>query len=203
VPVIGPGDADRQIRALFTTDTITVYQAYSPEIAGSALAAGRFIAPFKRDRMTWVKPSFLWMMYRSGWATKPGQERILAIEITRIGFEWALAHAALSHFHPDVHAAPADWRATQHQPVRIQWDPDRDLRLQPTSRRAIQIGLGGDAVDHYVDDWTVGIRDLTDLALTIRDQVEAGTEQDAVALLPPERPYALAPDLKHRIGATG
>jgi hypothetical protein len=26
---------------------------------------------------TWVKPSFLWMMYRSGWATTPGQERIL------------------------------------------------------------------------------------------------------------------------------
>jgi hypothetical protein len=38
--------------------------------------------------MTWIKPSFLWMMYRCGWATKPGQERVLAIQITREGFEW-------------------------------------------------------------------------------------------------------------------
>jgi hypothetical protein len=29
------------------------------------------VPPFKVDRMTWVKPSFLWMTYRSGWATKP------------------------------------------------------------------------------------------------------------------------------------
>ena len=50
--------------------------------------------------MTWIKPSFLWMMHRSGWATKPGQERVLAIEITRAGFEWALSHAALSHYDP-------------------------------------------------------------------------------------------------------
>ncbi|WP_422570328.1 DUF4291 family protein, partial [Erwinia billingiae] len=29
--------------------------------------------------MTWIKPSFLWMMYRSGWGMKdPGQKRILA-----------------------------------------------------------------------------------------------------------------------------
>jgi Domain of unknown function (DUF4291) len=64
------------------------------------MAAGRFVPPFKRDRMTWIKPSFLWMMYRCDWATKPGQERVLAVKITRAGFEWALAHACLSHFVP-------------------------------------------------------------------------------------------------------
>ena len=69
----------RQIRAVYTAETITVYQAYPPEIAEAALAAGRFVPPFKRDRMTWIKPSFLWMMYRCGWATKPGQERVLAV----------------------------------------------------------------------------------------------------------------------------
>ncbi|WP_458785448.1 DUF4291 family protein [Vallitalea sediminicola] len=30
-----------------------------------------FGSSFKLNRMTWVKPSFLWMMYRSGWAKKP------------------------------------------------------------------------------------------------------------------------------------
>ncbi|HEY0697682.1 MAG TPA: DUF4291 family protein, partial [Micromonospora sp.] len=80
----------RQIRAVHTDETITVHQAYPPEIALPALTAGRFVPPFKRERMTWIKPSFLWMMYRCGWGDKPGQEHVLAVEITRVGFEWAL-----------------------------------------------------------------------------------------------------------------
>src|SRR5689334_19006154 len=94
----------RQIRAVYTAETITVYQAYPPEIAEPALAAGRLVPPFKRDRMTWIKPSFLWTMYRCGWATKPGQERVLAVEITRAGFEWALGRACLSHYDPRLHS---------------------------------------------------------------------------------------------------
>ena len=77
----------REVRAKYTAKSITVYQAYSPEIAEPAVAAERFVSPFKRDRMTWIKPSFLWMMYRCGWATKPGQERVLAVEITRAGHQ--------------------------------------------------------------------------------------------------------------------
>lgn len=42
-------------------------------------------------------------MYRPGWATKPGQECVLAVKITREGFEWALAHAALSHYEPGTY----------------------------------------------------------------------------------------------------
>lgn len=192
----------RQIRAVFTHHTITVYQAYSPEIAVPALAAGRFVAPFRRERMTWIKPSFLWMMYRSGWATKPGQEQVLAIEITRAGFDWALAHSALSRFDPEVHGSHDAWKATQYEPVRIQWDPGRDLKLQPIAHRAIQIGLGGEAVDHYVDEWTVSIREVTDLARTIHDHVNAGDDQSAIHLLPREQPYPLPQVLMRRIGAT-
>ncbi len=45
-----------------------------------------------------IKPSFLWMTYRSGWGKKDNnQKRILAIDITREGFEWALEHSLLSH----------------------------------------------------------------------------------------------------------
>ncbi len=61
----------RQVRAVFDDREITVYQAYSPRIAGPAVAAGTFVAPFSFTRMTWIKPSFLWMMYRCGWAAKP------------------------------------------------------------------------------------------------------------------------------------
>lgn len=38
------------------------------------------------------------MMYRAGWGHKdPGQARILAIDITREGFEWATADSCKSH----------------------------------------------------------------------------------------------------------
>ncbi|WP_433633083.1 DUF4291 family protein [Nocardia sp. CA-120079] len=63
----------RQIRASYDDSTVAVYQAYSPQIAEPAVAAGTFVSPFKRERMTWIKPSFLWMMYRCGWGRKPGQ----------------------------------------------------------------------------------------------------------------------------------
>ena len=87
---------ERQIRAVYvTTHTIRVYQAYSDEIADAALVRGTFISPpFKMDRMTWIKPSFLWMMYRAGWGYKDvGQRRILAMRRQpETDFKWAVAH---------------------------------------------------------------------------------------------------------------
>ncbi len=59
------------IRAVYDDKTIRVYQAYGDDIADAALAHGTFVAPpFKMGRMTWIKPSFLWMMYRAAGATK-------------------------------------------------------------------------------------------------------------------------------------
>ncbi len=72
---------ERLVRADYTDETITVYQAYSPQIADAAVRAARFVPPFSRERMTWIKPSFGWMMQRCGWAHKSGQERVLAISV--------------------------------------------------------------------------------------------------------------------------
>jgi hypothetical protein len=193
----------RQVRALFTSHTITVYQAYSAEIADRAVAAGTFVPPFKLGRMTWIKPSFLWMMYRSGWATKPGQERILAIRITREGFEWALAHAALSHYDPAIHRDYDHWLAhKQHSPVRVQWDPERSITLTPLSHRAIQVGLSGEAIHRYVDDWVTSITDVTDTAVHIHQHVTARDLDAAQAALPAERHYPLPGDLRATVGAS-
>jgi len=82
-----------EIRADYDRDGIVVYQAYGRAIGEPAVAAGRFVPPFSRDRMTWIKPSFLWLMGRSGWAGKPGQEMVLAVRITREGWEKALREA--------------------------------------------------------------------------------------------------------------
>lgn len=143
----------REIRAVYDDATIRVYQAFRDDIADTALTNGMFVSPpFSMTRMTWIKPSFLWMMYRAGWGFKDeGQKRILAIDITREGFEWALANSSLSH-------TPASKDAP---PVRIQWDPERDILHRPLGHRSIQIGLGGDAVPKYVQRWIRKISDGT------------------------------------------
>jgi hypothetical protein len=126
----------QQIRAVYDEKTIRVYQAYSDQIAESALARGTFVSPpFKMERMTWIKPSFLWMMYRSGWGLKDsGQSRILAIDITREGFEWALAHSCPTH--PIEAMSQEQWEQLKaSSPVRVQWDPERNLLLQPLRKR--------------------------------------------------------------------
>jgi hypothetical protein len=133
---------EREIRADYDDATIVVYQAYSAAIALPAVQHNRFVPPFSRDRMTWIKPSFLWMMERSGWGHKSGQEHILAIRITRQGWEAALAQAVLTAFTQGVYRDDDDW---QHQldaaPVRVQWGEPEPAgnpgRAEPSHRLAV------------------------------------------------------------------
>ncbi|WP_460437480.1 DUF4291 domain-containing protein [Amycolatopsis stemonae] len=192
---------DRQVRAAQTGTTVRVYQAYTPAIADAALEKQTFVAPFKRDRMTWIKPSFRWMAYRCGYGSKPGQERVLAIDITRDGFEWALAHAALSVPRPgqDHH----EWkRQLETSPVRVQWDPERDLHHTALNFRAIQVGLGGEAVGRYVDEWITAITDVTPLMRDISGLLATDQLHKAVKLVPHEPPYDLPAGLAEAIDAT-
>ncbi|MGW9426689.1 DUF4291 domain-containing protein [Streptomyces decoyicus] len=189
VPV-HPAEPRRRIRALHTESTVTVYQAYSPALGVPAARDGRFPAAWKRERMTWIKPSFLWMMYRCGWGAKADQETVLAVEIDRGGFDWALRNACLSHHDPDEHPDRGAWqRQLKGTPARVQWDPERDLRLQALPYRSLQLGLAGEASRRYADEWTVAITDVTPLAHEIHARVRAGDIAAAAALLPEERPY--------------
>lgn len=189
---------DKQIRAVYDDTSITVYQAYNKAIAESAVKHQTFVSPpFKMDRMTWIKPSFLWMMYRSGWATKPNQEHILAIKITREGFEWALQNSCLSHFDPEVHESHDAWRdQLQNAPVRIQWDPERDLHMNKLDYRAIQMGLSGNAVQKYVKEWIREIKDVTDTSNSIYQLLQENRLQQAVSLLPNELIYPIQDNLE-------
>lgn len=191
----------RQIRAMYDERTLRVYQAYSDVIADSALAHQTFVSPpFKMERMTWIKPSFLWMMYRSGWAKKDrGQNRILAIDITRKGFEWALNNSLLSHQAHDYSDKDAWLTLKRSTPVRIQWDPERDLHLQPLAHRSIQIGLTNEAVNLYVKEWICNITDVTDLANEIHDFVIQDKIDQSMKLLPVELPYDLNHDLMSKL----
>ncbi len=178
---------ERQIRARRTDRGLIVYQAYNDAIADAALAAQTFVAPFSFSRMTWIKPSFLWIAGRSGWASKPAQERVLAVEITESGFWWALEHACLSHLDPEVHESEDAWRsALAASPVRVQWDPERTIRLGHEPFRSIQVGLSGEAVRRYADEWIVSITDVTDVQREIGALVAAGRVDEAAAALPAE-----------------
>jgi hypothetical protein len=189
----------RQVRAHYDEATITVYQAYSPALADAAVAAGRFVPPFRRGRMTWIKPSFLWMMYRCGWATKPGQERVLAVRMSRTGFAEALSMASLSHFDGDLYPDHDAWqRRKASSPVRVQWDPERDVRLGPLAWRSIQVGLGGVAAEQYVDEWVVGIDDITPVVADLRER----EPEERRAGLPDERPYLLPAAVAAVVGAS-
>ncbi|MFE3789260.1 DUF4291 domain-containing protein [Streptomyces goshikiensis] len=188
---------NRAVRAAHTTATVTVYQAYAPHLGLPAARDGRFPAAWKRERMTWVKPSFLWMMYRCGWATKADQETVLAVEITREGFDHALRQACLSHYEPGTHADRASWqRALRGAPARVQWDPERDLHLNPLPYRSLQLGLSGPASRAYADEWTLSIRDVTPLAREIHNLLRTGNTDAARTLLPRETPYP-SPPLPH------
>jgi Domain of unknown function (DUF4291) len=193
----------RQIRAVYDDLTLRVYQAYSDAIADAALAKGTFVSPpFKMDRMTWIKPSFLWMMYRSGWGLKdPGQKRILALDITREGFEWALSHSSLSQpvQRPVSKEHPPPARPSS-APVRIQWDPERNLRLRPLAWRSIQIGLSKQAVELYVEQWIRRITDISEFSRQICELVREHDLKGAQAMLPAERPYPVTVAMEEQLG---
>lgn len=167
----------RQIRARHDDTCIVVYQAFNPAIADAALAAQRFVPPFSVSRMTWVKPSFLWMMERCGWATKPNQERVLAVHVLRVHFDAALASAVPTSIGESV------------SPIRVQWDPERDLRGKKLEYRSLQLGLGQPVVKSYARTWVHSIEDVTPLVKELAELRRAGAYQRAEAKLPVERPY--------------
>jgi hypothetical protein len=80
------------------------------------------------------------MMERSNWARKPGQEHVLAVRITRAGWEEALAAAVLSDYQPGIYRDYDDWRRQADAAhVVVQWDPERDLRGKSLPQRSIQV----------------------------------------------------------------
>lgn len=197
------GVPQHQLRAHHTENSIFVFQAFRGEIGETAVRKQRFVEPFSRNRMTWIKPSFAWMMYRSGWASKPGQECVLRIEISREGFEWALANSALATFGQADDLTHDAWRRSlQTNPIRIQWDPERTLQMEPLPWRTIQMGVGGEAIDRYVDEWVMKIENVTHTVRKIEQAVRNGDHAIVGRLLSVESPYPLPTAIARQIAAS-
>lgn len=187
-----------EIRGAYDDKGLYVYQAYRAEIGNYAAEHGRFGAGFKLDRMTWIKPSFGWMLYRCGYGFKPGQEVVLRIKISHEGWLEMLSGAVLSHYDRNAHPDKDTFRnALKASECRVQWDPDRTLALGRMEHRAIQVGLRGSLVGHYVNDWTLEIADVTELAHSVKDAVSTGSE---LPLVPEERVYEVPPEIAQRLG---
>ncbi|RKR86008.1 uncharacterized protein DUF4291 [Micromonospora pisi] len=188
----------RQIRADFDAHTIVVYQAYSPTVARAAVTAGRFVAPFSFTRMTWIKPSFLWLMHRSNWARKANQEQILAVRITRQGWERALSRAV-----PTTPGSGDGGRGEDlaDAAVHVQWDPERSLRGAALNHYSIQVGIGRELIREYAEQWVTGIDDLTPRVRRMAELLGQGRSAQAQRLLPPERVYPLSPPLAAAVQA--
>lgn len=165
----------RHIIAYQEDDQIVVYQAYKPEIADYAVKHQHLGGPdFSVTRMSWIKPNFLWMMYRSGWANKKNQERILAMYMNVKDFNKLIEMGVLSHYDVDLHGDRQQWsdRIKQSEVV-IQWDPDHKPNGDKhKTRRAIQIGLRGDTLKNFCDKWITKIEDITDFVIAQRNQVD-------------------------------
>uniref|UniRef100_A0AC34FHJ9 Uncharacterized protein n=1 Tax=Panagrolaimus sp. ES5 TaxID=591445 RepID=A0AC34FHJ9_9BILA len=74
-------------------------------------------------------------------------------------------------------------------PVRIQWDPERNIKLEKLPIRSIQIGLSKDAVNKYVNEWIVEIKDVTALMKEIGKFVDSKSYNEANQKLPKEEIY--------------
>lgn len=127
-------------------------------------------------------------MYRSGWATKPGQENVLGLRISRAFFDELLATAVVSSFDEAWYPTRAAWeQAVAGSNVRLQWDPDHDPAGAPQARRALQLGLRGEPLRRF---GTSELLEVIDMSPLIGEQRENAVPSGYPRLqTPAERVY--------------
>ncbi|MHA7058092.1 DUF4291 domain-containing protein [Aquimarina sp. M1] len=151
------------IMAQYDDDSIVVYQSYNPAIGNFAIENQYFGGQFSLERMTWIKPNFLWMMYRNGWGTKEGQEVVLAIYLKRSALESYVKNAVYSSYKPELYKTYKTWQEhVAKSNVRLQWDPDHDPYGAKLERRAIQIGLRKEFIKRYASEDIIEIEDISE-----------------------------------------
>lgn len=179
-----------EIRALFDKDNIAVYAAFSDSIANVALKNQQLLPPFVYTRMTWIKPSFLWMMYRSDWGHRAGMTRILRIWVARDAWEKALQEAILTTPDYPIYSHKKVWRKKlDNTGIRVQWDPERTIDNKKLAFKSIQVGITEKYSEVYAKKWITKIEEVTPLAHSIQNLIFQKKWTAAEALLPQERTY--------------
>lgn len=128
--------------------------------------------------------------------TKHGQERVLALEVSREGFEWAPADSCLSH----DDGWPGWAERLRRSPARC---ASSGIPSAGCGMRFCRTGRSrwGWAGWRCGGTWRSGrFTDITDLVGEVRAAVQGGV--DARELLPVERPYGLPREPAETIGAS-
>jgi hypothetical protein len=160
------------IRASFTESTIIVYYRCNAETAHEAIQAQTLDVPtFKPSLHTWIYPSF-----RSGSRRLAPQSRLLALHITREGWEQALK------WHQSRTSGVTPY-------VRVRWDRELGLDLKPLPHATLVVDLSAAAGERGLFGWIVKIEDVTEVWRKIEGLVEAGKLEEATELLTVEIPY--------------
>ncbi|WNO10877.1 DUF4291 domain-containing protein [Teredinibacter sp. KSP-S5-2] len=190
-------DKGKHIMAQFDNESVVVYQAYRPAIGEFAAKNGFFGGSFSYTRMSWIKPNFLWMMYRCGWASKEGQEVVLAIHLKRTFFENILTSAFPSSNTLDL--SKEEWNSkTASSNVRLQWDPDHDPYGNKEERRAVQLGLRNEFLLPFKGEGINKIEDITDF---VREQSRfVESKQLDKLITPKEQVYPVSNDAMQALG---
>lgn len=168
---IWPGKG-KHILAQFDDNSIVVYQAFNSEIAEYAVKNKKFTGclSYNYTRMTWIKPNFMWMMYRSGWGSKPNQSNILAIWLKLEVFERYLENAKVIITNKKLLKQKSKKINNKNLSgsIYVQWDPDHDHRGDNHPyRKALQIGLKN--IHSFINgDDIIDIQDISNFVYTQR-----------------------------------
>merc|ERR1712070_990005 len=101
---------------------VYVYQAFCDEIADWALAHQAFGGPkFSTSRMSWIKPSLGWILYRSGYGYKPGQNRVLKIKLPHAALATILSQCQCVDTNKATRAKHAAGSGCGGSNGRVQW----------------------------------------------------------------------------------
>jgi hypothetical protein len=196
-------ESGKQVIGYIDNSNMVVYQAFNKHISEYAVKNQKFGGPhYSFNRMSWIKPGFLWMMYRAGWATKENQEYILRISLPVVHFKTILEQATISSYDQQLFASHDDWkRELNGTPVRLQWDPDHDPYGNKEERKAIQIGMKGEILKKFCTEWIVSIEDITDFVSKEYEKVLNHRIGDLI--VPYEEILELDESISKRIGITG
>ncbi len=180
----------QHILAHHDANSVIVYQAYRPSIGRYAIEHGHFGGPdFSLNRMSWIKPNFLWMMYRCGWGTKEGQEVVLALRLRRAFFDGVLRRAVPSSFAASSYKTAEEWTAAvSDSEVRLQWDPDHAPSGAKVARRALQLGLRGSVLKEFSSD---ALLEVIDMSPFVASQRPCARDDSAELMTPVEHVYPL------------
>ena len=187
------------IFANYDEEGVFVYQAFKPKIVKVAVELNKFGKGFGVDRISWIKPSLGWMLRRSKYATKHRMEAIAKIKLDHKSWLEILHQSVPTHFDARIFSTEIEWqRALKDSDVIHQWDPERALNGERLDRQAIQIGLRGEVLKKYKDEYVIEVTDITDLAKNI-----GYASKNRISLpdgIPIEKEYVINDILKSKLG---